>query len=1062
MSGRPSASQLIASLVVVVMIATFSGSGSNSEPAQTVGETDTSQPAPTGVVLTMPASLPRLIPAGAAQPIPSGTTVVHEFDVVQAHYFDSTGQIPSGSAPMTISESTISSWLADAAQNWSGFTGLVFDFSQNTQYKAINTTCATMETEVMAAFGHPDDFSVYADSNRTLMILNIDAACDQYGGEAWTVSPHGDVFAGGIFEMTVDSYSFDSSQAYVATISHEFGHTIGLLHSNILDCSQHPVPGDDHVGVTWDGTYFSDVQDPCPLIEYADYTTIMGTNGPGLNSLQKWYLGVASDVEILDEPIQTTITLNRHDVNDPDFPRGAVISYIVDDALAAFGLEYRPSSEILGSNPGVFLTSGLGTGLQTDLLIPPGNRTRPAVGFDKPLEPGQTFISADGQVSIQTIEVDDATAQVQISVSHNPGVEGRVLIRQDGDSLTAVAASVKTTNISYQWFRNGAEIPGAVESSYTPVLPDPNATYRVEVVMEGGGQGPTTRHSRGIIADDQRFTMVGDVATLMFVDDNGQPRDCADRMMAMTVRTSSASLVTHTSTMMSSDSVLGACHSTVDLPVTGHFTLTAELTYDDDQPYTGSVPQWLEPYWEPQTIPWTRTTGNATANLFVGSYDDGDSAMHMEVGSSAPPLPVIVSVTQKDGTPATGVPVSITAPAGMIVTPPSPETDSDGVAYAELQWDPRTQPPNDEVTESVGASVPGFAQVQFSPAEIRLESPSQGSLTAWLDKTTAVVDGMDSLTLHLRAWDESGVPIQNQPESLQADILSNEDFESMGTFSEMAWDDVNKEYVTTITPQTVTSGRISVWMLDGPGTTMQLYPIIYFTAGPATGFNVSQMAAVATQNGMCGEDNSGVAEVSVWPVNSQSVQTTLDEPGILFSLPQGSPLAIVGDPTVTEMDSQNHYHVQVTSSMPGLFDVIATSMDHRISQNLTLLFSNGPIDTTSSTFTITDGVRAADGTDSHTVTANLVTQCRVPLVIDLGIWTSEALDLDVHNTDGSVSTGAVASGFLADPDQSGTYTATVAFTEPGAYTAVITFHSTTADGVETTTTVASLPMRFGE
>ena len=1053
MSTRPPTFKLVRSVLAAVMLATFIGTGASVAFADS---SDVVEPAD-GIESS----------SGAAEPVPVGTKVVHEFDVVVANLYDSVEDIPSGPAQMTVDKSTIDQLLSDGAQWWSDHTGLLFDFSQNTHYKAINTTCDTREVDAMAVFGHPDDLSIYSDSHRNMLVLDIDYPCSKdagrdYAGLAWTVSPIGDVFTGGVLEMVVDAERYFNT----AVISHEFGHTVGLKHANVLDCSQFSPPGDDRVGIPWDGSYMSIDIDGCSWDEYEDTTSVMGfvSEHSDLNSLQEWYLGVARDVSIIDSPTQETITLSRHDLTDSDSPRGAVISYDSARQVVAFGVEYKSADET-GGTPGVYITQGtLVGGLQSDLLVPPGNGTQSATVFTQPLDPNSVFVSEDGRVSIRTISVDEATAQVEITVGQNPGVAGVVSIHRAGDSLIAVAENYQATSISYQWFRNGTPIPEAVDSTYTPGLPDPNAVYRVEATLTADGRGPTTRHSRGIVADDQRFIMDGDVGTFVFLDENGQPENCVDALVNTTVRTSSSALVTGALVGLQDSEVPGVCIGDMDLPLYGTFSVTAESA---QQLYGEGG--WLEPYWEPITSSWTRTTTEATAVLFVGSYDNYN--VRVEPGTNTPPLPVFVSVTAADGTPASDVPVSITIPDGMTLDPASPLfTDSDGLAYAGLQWDPRVEPPSDYTTGRIEASVDGFAQVDSSPVDIDIYPIMNIHMTAWLDKTTAIVDGEDSLTLHVRAWDESGELVENQPDVILADFMStNDNLGFLGVFSEAIWDDVNKEYVIMITPQRPGSGYIEAWMADDPDYQLPLYPLVTFIPGPATGVDSTQTTAAASQNGICDGETPGINDVMVWPTDDHADRTTLDEPGILFSVPDGSPLVILGDPLVTQADFLGRYHVQVMSSVPGIFDLITTSQDqiNRQSGDASITgpsqlieFINAPIDITASSLTVTDGLRTANGSDHHTVTANLVTQCHVPLVVDFEEWTEEALDLEIHHSDGSDAPTATTQGFVADPDQPGLYTADITSTEPGTFETTTILHHW-ADGVETVTTLANLPIAFG-
>ena len=1067
MTKHPSAPAFLRSVLAAVMLATFIGTGVSSAFADSYDVVE-----PADGIEVVPET--ELGPVGA-EPVPVGTKVVHDFDVVVANMFDSADQIPSGPAPMTVTQSTIDQLLSDAAQWWSDHTGLDFDFSQNTHYKAINSTCDTWQGDSMAVYGQPDDYSSYTHSTRDMMVLNINHACSDYAGMdyaglAWTTSPTGDVFTGGVFEIVIQPDNLeDSWDDTVRATAHEFGHTVGLMHANVLDCSQVVTQGDDHIGVSWDGSYLADGVDGCVRTEYADVTSIMGssTEISGLNSLEEWYLGVArDDVTIIDSPVHDTITVSRHDLTDTDSPQGIVVSYDTGNVLGAFGVEYLAADETNGTIPGVYITVGRGEyELATDILLPVGNRTHQTSIFDQPLMPGRTFVSADGRVSIRTVDMNETTAHIEINVGKNLGVAGTVNIRRDGDSLQAVVASTQATNVTYQWFSNGTQIPGEVNATYTPVLPDPNAVYRVEATMTGDGRGPTTRYSRGIIVNDHRASIDGDTATFTFVDENGQPHDCAGATIGLTIRTSSDALVANTTMELSGTARPGVCQGTIDFPLSGTFHITAasaEASYDY---YVGFTNEWLEPYWQPQTFSWTKTVDEATAVLYVGTSGDYVPG-YLEVGTGAPPLPVLVSVTNDDGSPAVDVPVSITIPDGMILTPTSPLfTDEDGLAYAELQWNPDVEPPIEwsAAPTYVTATVDGFSQVTSSPTNIYLAPPAV-PLIAWLDKATAVADGTDFVTLYVRVWDESGKLIENQPDSIQADFVNTPmDISWLGAFSEPVWDSENKWYTITITPQTTGDGHIEVWTSANQYLRVQLYSAVSFTPGPAVSFAGAPSVGIASQNGICDSDAT-VVTVEIWPLTALFEYGFLDEPGIIVSVPDGSPLTIVGNSVVTQTDDLGHYYVEVTSSVPGSFDMNVTSMDGSITTPITLLFGNGPIDLDASSFTVTDGLRTPDGTDAHTVTANLVSQCHVPMVLDLEDWNwnTETLDLEVHNSEGSDSSDATASEFVPDPDHLGVYTAEVTSTKQGTYDADVIFHHWDEEAVETTMTVATLPVAFGD
>ena len=971
----------------------------------------------------------RSVQALEAGPIPVGTQVVHRFDVVTAAIYDSVDQIPSSPAPMTIEESAIDSMLAQAAQWWSDNTGLAFDFNQNTRYATVNTTCDDLQKDSMAAVGEQYDAATYTNSNRDLLILPT-IACGFYAGIADTVAMPPSVFAGGIFEVIIDpDFEYDTSQL-VFTTAHEFGHTIGLLHSSLRDCAALEVPGDDRLGISWDGTYLTD-RTGCSTEEYGDRTTVMGDGLFGqvsLNSIQKWALSVArEDVAVIDQGT-ATLTLSRVDAADSSYPRGAVIPYDNTGLLLGLGVEYRVHSDALMGPSGIYLTSALGLGgFGSQMLIPVGDMQGSSQWW-QPLKPGETYVSADGRVSVRTLQVGETTATVEISIGSLPGVDGAVSIQRTGDTLTAVVDSTQATAATYQWFRNGQPIEG--EESLTVDLPDPNAVYRVEATLTADGREPTTRYSRGIVVDDQRLAMDGSTAVFTFVDENGQPVDCVGAEMGLSVRTSSGTLVTLIRGSMLPGGAPGVCRTVVDLPVTGSFQVTADGVYEDQ---TGRYDEadWMSPYWQPLTAPLTLTASGATATLFVGSvFYDSPGVPHLNVGTGEPALPVLVVVTDDTGAPVAGVPVTFAVPDGMILTPASPVTDAEGMAWATLDWDHGVQPPGYWNTVFVQAFVPGFEQVALSPAQVYISSPSGGRWNAWLDKTVAITDGVDSLTLSVRVWDDRGDIVRDRPDLVTAQFYPDERTPGSATIGETVWDEASEAYVIAVQPGAVGEGYVLV-MVEGSG--IPLYPVVRFEPGPPVRIVgvfewTPDSRTPASLDGTCDDGSSGVADLLLWPTDEQYNPVDMEGAVIVVTAPEGSPLVFPEGNVASQPDSFGRYHVKITSPVPGFFAVTAALEDGSLAYSIGGIFSNGPIDIDASTFTATQGVRLPDGEDSHVVDVDLVTQCHVPAFGFDQDWNLVARVLDQTGAPVPQATAVI------DPSTTpGSYTITVASTVPGTY-----------------------------
>jgi len=959
-----------------------------------------------------------------------GTAVVHDFDVVIANIYPSADQIPDTEAPMLLSESDIDSMLADAGSWWSSATQLAFDFSQNTQYTAINTTCDTFQQDSMAAYGHPFDSSVYTSTGRDLLIFQSDASCGDYQGQTYTVPEElGNVFEGGIFTvvlpwtgMFITDHTDEETYAMRAmALAHEFGHTIGLMHSDTLHCSS-GASGDDKVGLSWDGHYLAN----CPVQDYMDRQTVMGNSlnleGLSLNALQRRHLSVGWEDTLIDQPGTTIVTVSRDDKAHVP-PKGAVIlADGMSSSLMDLGIDF---------NHAVYLTSGYNGGpLETDLLVPPQSPVFAEVPDMQPLAPGQTYVSEDGRVSVRTVSQDSTSADVEITVLDS-GVDSEVSVIREGSALTASTTAPSTAVTTYQWFRDGQPVTGATEPSYTPPVPDPNAVFRVAATFTDGASGPTVRYSRGIVADDHRVSFQGSTVTISVVDENGAPVQCwvddARHVMNILVYDAAGELMSEINTYLNPRSPGESC--TLDIP----FTLAGDYRAVVDMVEISP----LKPYWEPLEAQLSIPSTHASAQLFLGtggapnSWEES-SGLPIWVVYAGASLPVFVSVTNGDGSPAVGVPVELSVPdgAGILITPATPVTDSSGLAYAELRWD-RDVPPSPEYWKlmSVEAIVPGMT-VESSPASFYEDNGNNntGHILGWYEgDTTAQANGGDPVILHVRMWDDNDELISGDVDQLKCHFGSLATMESLPTCT-VTWDPAAQDYVAVTTSEA--EGQGQMWfMLNGTLFRQILMPqTVVFTPVTVSLYG-SHTEAAASLNGTCDDGSPAVSTLTMVPVDSDGQTVDVGQMSMVFSLPADSPLEFVSDSTVAP-DEKGAYHVQIASRAAGTFEVTGTLADGSMRKTYWMSFTNGPLDLARSSIEATPGPKVADGTDAYALTATLVSQCRAP--IDIDAEPGKSLGLYIYAVSGP-SDGYALTGMYQSHEEPGTYLGALVSIVPTTY-----------------------------
>ena len=189
--------------------------------------------------------------------------------------------------------------------------------------------------------------------------------------------------------------------------------------------------------------------------------------------------------------------------------------------------------------------------------------------------------------------------------------------------------------------------------------------------------------------------------------------------------------------------------------------------------------------------------------------------------------------------------------------------------------------------------------------------------------------------------------------------------------------------------------------------------------------------SVANRDGDCG-DSPTASTLTVTPEDADGT-TVNPGTGVVFSLPAGSPLVFLTDPDVQTPGPDGSYAVQITSPIPGVFEVIGALADGTHETSVRIPFRNGPLDQDQSSVTVTEGTRVADNDDPHMVTLTLMSQCGLP--IDLSMAASSPLALSVVDAVSGVP--VTVSYPPVDPSQSGLLLIGYFQTSPGVYNALL-------------------------
>jgi hypothetical protein len=199
----------------------------------------------------------------------------------------------------------------------------------------------------------------------------------------------------------------------VDVLSHEFGHSFGLLHANSGLCD------------------FSIARNGCSLIEYGDYSDLMGRNtfNERFSASLQDLLGLLKDGDT-----RKIVTSGNYDIA-PAYSYGSgkpKVLYVPIYNQNVFSIEYRPSTGRDAGGPNSAITSGV----QIRILAWSN-------GADEPLLPKKDDSSTTGVVEGHVSHVSSA---VLVDPSNNrQGYDvGKTIRLSDGSSITIISANPET------------------------------------------------------------------------------------------------------------------------------------------------------------------------------------------------------------------------------------------------------------------------------------------------------------------------------------------------------------------------------------------------------------------------------------------------------------------------------------------------------------------------------------------------------------------------------------------------------------------------------------------
>ncbi|MET0885402.1 MAG: cell wall-binding repeat-containing protein [Mycetocola sp.] len=412
------------------------------------------------------------------------TARAHTLDIVVA-------TLPGWPSEPVMTNTAISAMVANLNTYWPSQTARqVSGVSQPSAVKRIISDNAcdpeTVWEEAAPQFGFDTDHYWWNDDSAHLVVI----APESCGGGTGLGSVGG-LGAGGL--VWVDHLP----SVTVAAVAHEFGHNLGLNHSNALLCN-------DNSNVS-EGS-------GCSIEEYWDSYDIMGAplyyegqvgnvSSPrlmALNVTHRYALDALSGTDLpalaLDD---TTPFVSQSFTIQPASALSGLRGIRATDPVSGttYFVEYRNGTGMdLGAMYAADAFYGLGLGVRILTLDTDGSSTaitRPAsirehrdLFFPK----GSTFTSSSGRLKV-AVTGTGATAQVTVTLGKKPltftatpvpTISGAPQVDQILKA-TAGTWSPAPVSLAYQWSSDGFAIPGATASTYVPTEADLRTRLSVSV-----------------------------------------------------------------------------------------------------------------------------------------------------------------------------------------------------------------------------------------------------------------------------------------------------------------------------------------------------------------------------------------------------------------------------------------------------------------------------------------------------------------------------------------------------------------------------------------------------